>query len=231
VTTFADLLARIHDEVPAIQRLRFVTSYPRDFGDDVLEVIRDHPRICRYVHVPGPDRVGPHAQDDEPRVHRRRVRRVHRPLPALPRPARDRPPAHALGRHHRGLPDRDRRRLRGDRRPARAARYKNCFIFKYSPRPGTVAYDKIPDDVPESVKRERNNHLLAVQARSPAQDRPGAALTVGREFDAVLFEGPQPRPDDLIGQEARLTCDGELVEARHRSWSVRLPLGRDVPDP
>jgi tRNA-2-methylthio-N6-dimethylallyladenosine synthase len=43
VTTFADLLARIHDEVPAIQRLRFVTSYPRDFGDDVLEVIRDHP--------------------------------------------------------------------------------------------------------------------------------------------------------------------------------------------
>jgi len=59
-TTFADLLARIHDEVPALQRLRFVTSYPRDFGDDVLEVIRDHPRICRYLHVPaqsGSDRI------------------------------------------------------------------------------------------------------------------------------------------------------------------------------
>src|SRR5690606_38598419 len=42
------------------QRLRFVTSYPRDFGDDVLEVIRDHPRICRYLHVPaqsGSDRM------------------------------------------------------------------------------------------------------------------------------------------------------------------------------
>ncbi|MFN9968605.1 MAG: radical SAM protein, partial [Phycisphaerae bacterium] len=51
-TTFADLLAQIHEEVPEIQRLRFVTSYPRDFGDDVLEVIRDHPRICRYLHVP-----------------------------------------------------------------------------------------------------------------------------------------------------------------------------------
>ncbi|MFA6046640.1 MAG: radical SAM protein, partial [Phycisphaerales bacterium] len=60
VTTFADLLRRIHDEVPSIQRLRFVTSYPRDFGDDVLEVIRDHPRICRYLHVPaqtGSDRL------------------------------------------------------------------------------------------------------------------------------------------------------------------------------
>ena len=46
----------------------------------------------------------------------------------------------------------------------RRARYKNCFIFKYSPRPGTTAYDKIPDDVPERVKRKRNNDLLAVQA-------------------------------------------------------------------
>ncbi|MEM9084181.1 MAG: MiaB/RimO family radical SAM methylthiotransferase, partial [Planctomycetota bacterium] len=51
-TTFADLLKRIHDEVPSIQRLRFVTSYPRDFGDDVLEVMRDSPRICRYLHCP-----------------------------------------------------------------------------------------------------------------------------------------------------------------------------------
>ncbi|QYU67197.1 radical SAM protein [Leptolyngbya sp. 15MV] len=52
-TTFADLLAMIHEKVPQIRRLRFVTSYPRDFGDDVLEVMRDHPRICRYLHVPG----------------------------------------------------------------------------------------------------------------------------------------------------------------------------------
>ncbi|HNB59448.1 MAG TPA: radical SAM protein, partial [Phycisphaerales bacterium] len=52
VTTFADLLSMIHERVPGIQRLRFVTSYPRDFGDDVLEVIRDSARICRYLHVP-----------------------------------------------------------------------------------------------------------------------------------------------------------------------------------
>src|SRR5262249_52206055 len=59
-TTFADLLARIHDAVPSIQRLRFVTSYPRDFGDDALQAMRDHPRICRYLHVPaqsGSDRI------------------------------------------------------------------------------------------------------------------------------------------------------------------------------
>ena len=52
VTTFARLLARIHDEVPELARIRFLTSYPRDFGDDVLEVMASRPRICRYLHVP-----------------------------------------------------------------------------------------------------------------------------------------------------------------------------------
>ena len=60
MTTFADLLQRIHEEVPAIERLRFVTSYPRDFGDDILEVMAASSRICPYLHVPlqsGSDRM------------------------------------------------------------------------------------------------------------------------------------------------------------------------------
>ena len=44
-------------------------------------------------------------------------------------------------------------------------RAKNNFIFKYSPRPGTQAWDRLPDDVPDTVKRQRNNDLLALQAR------------------------------------------------------------------
>ncbi len=65
------------------------------------------------------------------------------------------------------------------------ARYKNCFIFKYSPRPGTTAFDKLADDVPEAVKRRRNNALLAVQARICDEI---SREQVGREFD-VLVEG------------------------------------------
>ena len=62
----------------------------------------------------------------------------------------------------------------------RRSRYKNCFIFKYSPRPGTVAYDKIPDDVPDDVKRRRNNELLAVQAEISGE--------VGREQVGGVFD-------------------------------------------
>ena len=47
---------------------------------------------------------------------------------------------------------------------ARYCRFKNSFIFKYSPRPGTIAIDRFKDDVPEEIKRRRNQQLLAVQS-------------------------------------------------------------------
>ena len=59
-TTFAELLYEIHEATPDLPRLRFVTSFPRDFSDDALAAMRDCPRICRYLHAPaqhGSDRI------------------------------------------------------------------------------------------------------------------------------------------------------------------------------
>ena len=185
VTTFADLLARIHDEVPAVRRLRFVTSYPRDFGDDVLEVIRDHPRLCRYLHVPaqtGSDRMlsmmnrGYTVAEYDEFIDRCRQ---HLDQPELGRPLM------LSGDIIVGFPTETDADFEATVALIERARYKNCFIFKYSPRPGTVAFDKIPDDIPDRVKRERNNRLLAIQAKiSDAISRE----QIGREFE-VLFEG------------------------------------------
>ncbi|MEE9296958.1 MAG: hypothetical protein V3W34_18595, partial [Phycisphaerae bacterium] len=47
----------------------------------------------------------------------------------------------------------------------RRVRFKNHFIFKYSPRPGTAAMSRLPDDVPAEVKRRRNHELLELQAQ------------------------------------------------------------------
>ena len=44
--------------------------------------------------------------------------------------------------------------------------FKNSFIFKYSPRPGTKADELFPDDMPEEVKKRRNNDLLAIQGKA-----------------------------------------------------------------
>ena len=188
-STFADLLARIHDQVPAIERLRFVTSYPRDFGDDVMEAIRDHPRICRYLHCP--------AQSGSDDVLRRMnrgysaseyVEWADRARHFLHQPEIGRPLTIA-GDIIVGFPgetDADHVRTR---ELITRVRFKNNFIFKYSPRPGTAAYDGLPDDVPERVKRDRCNDLLGLQSEvseSVASEYIGATLP-------VLVEGLSPR--------------------------------------
>jgi len=212
VTTFADLLRRIHDEVPAIRRLRFVTSYPRDFGDDVLEVIRDHPRLCRYLHVP--------AQSGSNRILKAMNRGyeveeyidfVDRACAILDQPETGRPLG-VSGDIIVGFPGETDEDFDATVALVKRARYKNCFIFKYSPRPGTTAFDKLADDVPEAVKRRRNNELLAVQAGvSDSLSRE----QVGRTFD-VLVEGLSRRE-----QKRRRVPAGACSE----NGSVTLTIG------
>ena len=165
VTTFADLLKRIHDEVPAIQRLRFVTSYPRDFGDDVLEVIRDSPRICRYLHVPvqsGSD------------VVLKRMNRGYTVAQYLEFVDRARAICHEpeLGRPLTiagdiivGFCGETEDDFQQTKALLERVRFKNNFIFKYSPRPGTTAFERLEDDVPDPVKKRRCNELMALQQR------------------------------------------------------------------
>jgi tRNA-2-methylthio-N6-dimethylallyladenosine synthase len=68
----------------------------------------------------------------------------------------------------------------------REAGFKNSFIFKYSPRPGTKADDLYADDVPEEVKKRRNNDLLAIQSKVSLLDH---KRLVGSTVE-VLVEGP-----------------------------------------
>src|SRR5438045_9676089 len=64
-------------------------------------------------------------------------------------------------------------------------RVKNSFSFKYSPRPGTVAIERFTDDVPEDVKRRRNNELLAVQQQVTAEEN---RKLIGKTVE-VMVEG------------------------------------------
>lgn len=156
-TSFADLLHRIHEEVPAIRRLRFVTSLPRDFGDDILQVIADSPRICRYLHLP--------VQSGSNRVLAKMNRgyRVEQYKELIDRTKAMIPGVTLATDIIVGFPGETDDDYQMTRELLQYARYKNSFIFKYSPRPGTAAYDRIPDDVPDEVKRHRNNDLLALQ--------------------------------------------------------------------
>jgi tRNA-2-methylthio-N6-dimethylallyladenosine synthase len=67
----------------------------------------------------------------------------------------------------------------------RAVPFKNNFIFKYSPRPGTVAIDRFEDDVPTEVKKLRNNLLLDIQTEV---SRKAHAVWVGRRVKVLIEE-------------------------------------------
>lgn len=159
VTTFADLLRRIHDAVPSIARLRFVTSYPRDFGDDVLSTIAECPRICRYLHVP------PQSGSDRILRLMNRGYSVGEYVEFIDRARSYLPDAGISGDFIVGFPTETDEDFAATVSLLERVRFKNSFIFKYSPRPGTAANGRYPDDVPDEVKRRRNNQLLAVQER------------------------------------------------------------------
>ncbi len=204
VTTFADLLYQLHENAPSVQRLRFVTSYPRDFGDDVLEVMRDCPRLCRYLHVPaqtGSDRMlkkmnrGYTVSEYNEFIDRAR-HYLHQP--EIGRPLM------ISGDIIVGFPTETNEDFDKTVELLERTRYKSCFIFKYSPRPGTVAYDKIPDDVPNAVKRERNNALLAVQSRISDEI---SREQVGNEFD-IMIEGPSQHAIKASGLSTKKANNG-----------------------
>lgn len=179
VTTFADLLRRVHDEVPELPRLRFVTSFPRDFTDDALRAMAGSPRICRYLHIP--------AQSGSNRLLKAMNRgyTVEDYRDLLDRARSLMPDICLSGDMIVGFPGETEADFTTSVDLLRYARYKNCFIFKYSPRPGTAAYDRFDDDVPDEIKRRRNNDLLAVQAEINLANH---RELIGRSVE-VLVEG------------------------------------------
>ncbi len=179
--SFADLLAMV-SAVAGLRRLRFVTSHPNDFGDDVLTAMRDLPTICPYIHVP--------AQSGADAVLKRMGRRYTRvQYDDLIDRARAIVPGVVLaGDFIVGFPGETEADHAASADLIRRSGYKNSFIFKYSPRPGTAAARNFKDDVPADVKRRRNSELLAVQKEVGLTHH---KAYIGQALE-VLAEGPSP---------------------------------------
>ena len=175
----SDLLGQLH-EVAGIERIKFVTNFPRDMSDDLLDAVRDLPKVSRYLHVP--------AQSGCNEVLRRmkRLYTVEYYRDMLDR-CRERVPGVAISSDFIvGFCGETEASFQRTCDLVAAAGFKNSFIFKYSPRPGTKAHQLFADDVPDEVKRRRNNDLLAIQTRvSLADHRRWIGKTV-----TVLVEGP-----------------------------------------
>src|SRR5207247_1068806 len=159
----SDLLARIHD-IAGIVRIKFITNFPRDMSDDLLDAVRELPKVCPYLHVPAQSG----CNDVLKRMKRLYTVEYYRDMLAR---CRERVPGVSISSDFIvGFCGETEESFERTCALVRTAGFKNSFIFKYSPRPGTKGYELFPDDIPEEVKKRRNNDLLAIQNRVSLQD-------------------------------------------------------------
>ncbi|MFW6189780.1 MAG: tRNA (N6-isopentenyl adenosine(37)-C2)-methylthiotransferase MiaB [Planctomycetota bacterium] len=188
-TRLPGLLERLNG-VAGLERIRFVTSHPGDVTDDLLHAVAELSKVCEHLHVPpqsGSDRV----------LERMRRGYTRREYLDMVRRAREVVPELALaGDFIVGFPGETDEDFERTLDLLRRMRFQQAFLFKYSPRPGTRAAEW-PDDVPDEVKRERHQRLLAAQQEVDATRR---RAMVGREVE-VLVEGPSPQdPENFAGR-------------------------------
>jgi tRNA-2-methylthio-N6-dimethylallyladenosine synthase len=198
VERLSDLLARIHD-TPGLERIKFVTNFPKDMSDDLLDAVREMPKVCKYLHVPA------QSGCDDVLKRMKRLYTVGYYREMLHR-CRERAPGAAVSSDFIvGFCGETEASFQKSCDLVREAEFKNSFIFKYSPRPGTKADELFADDVPEEVKKRRNNDLLAIQnAVSIADHRRMVGETVevlveGLSKAALKHDGG-PGPKQLTGR-------------------------------
>ncbi|RUL86475.1 tRNA (N6-isopentenyl adenosine(37)-C2)-methylthiotransferase MiaB [Tautonia sociabilis] len=225
ISRLSDVLLALHD-LDGLLRLKFVTNFPLDMTDDLLQAVRDLPKASRYLHVP--------AQSGCDAVLKR-MKRLYTVTQYDEMMARIRetiPGVAVSSDFIVGFCGETEESFRKTVELVERSRFKNSFIFKYSPRAGTKADERFADDVPEADKKRRNTELLAVQTAISLEDnRPFVGRTV-----EVLVEGPsktagkrnEADPDasssasGVSQMTGRTSCDRIVVFDGHRRQAGHL---------
>ena len=193
VIDFPALLETVAEAAPDM-RIRFTTSHPKDMSDETLRVIACHPNLARHIHLPvqsGSDSVLKAMNRKYTREwYLDRVAAIRRILP-------DAGLTTDMFTGFHGETEED---FAETLSLMREAGFDAAFMFKYSERPGTFASRNLPDNVPEEVKIERLNRMIALQNELSLESN---LRDVGKEFE-VLAEGRSKRSEEqLVGRTSQ----------------------------
>ena len=184
---FPQLLRKVAREVPEM-RIRFTTSHPKDMSDETLHVIAEEPNVCRHIHLPvqsGSDAV-------LARMNRKYTREWYLDrVAAIRRIVPDCGLSTDIFVGYCGETEEDHQLSLS---LMREVGYDSAFMFKYSERPGTYASKHLPDDVPEEVKLQRLNELIALQTQLSAEAN---SRCEGCTYE-VLLEGTSKRSREQL---------------------------------
>jgi len=188
ICSFAELLRHIA-EIPGIGRIRYTTSHPLEFGDDLIAAYADIPQLVSHVHLPvqsGSDNIlaamkRNHTVED----YRRRIRKL----------LTVRPDMHISSDFIIGFPGETDQDFEDTMNLIADIGYDHSYSFIYSKRPGTPAAD-LPDPTPEADKKQRL-HRLKDRIRQQTQRKTEAMLGSRQR---LLVERVSDRlPGHLIG--------------------------------
>jgi len=179
--------------------------------DDLLQAVRDLPKVSPYLHVP--------VQSGSNEVLKRMKRgyTVEQYKEMYERIRATVPKAAVTSDFIVGFCGETEEDFQQSIDIVRWARFKNSYIFKYSERPGTKAADAMKDDIPEDVKRRRNNELLDVQNQICYED----TVALAGETMEVLVEGPS---------KAALRRNPEIAVGDMSSGMITQLVGRTTYD-
>lgn len=190
---FPALLAMVAEAAPDM-RIRFTTSHPKDMSDETIDVIAAHPNICRHIHLP--------VQSGSDSVLKAMNRKYTREW-YLGRIAaiRSRIPDCGISSDlFTGFHDETEEDFEQTLSLMREVGFDSSFMFKYSERPGTLASRTMPDNVPEEVKIERLNRMIALQNELSLASN---LRDVGHTFE-VLVEGVSKRSkEQMVGRSSQ----------------------------
>lgn len=184
---FPELMRRVAAISPLL-RVRFATSHPKDMSDELLEVIAATPNICRAIHLPA--QSGSTAMLE--RMNRKYTREWY--LGRVEAIRRIIPDCAITTDIIAGFSSESEEEHKATLSLMREVGYDFAYMFKYSERPGTVASERLPDNIDEKIKTERLTEIINLQNRLSAERN---AEDVGKEFE-VLVEGVSKRSDEQM---------------------------------
>ncbi len=183
--SFAELLREV-DKVEGIERIRFMTSHPKDLSDELIAAMRDCKKVCHHLHLPlqsGSDRIL--------KIMNRHYDKEHY-LSIVDKLRREIPDIAITTDIIVGFPGETEEDFQETMDVVRKARYDSAFTFIYSKRTGTPAA-AMEDQIPADVVKDRFNRLLALVQEIAAEQ---SKLLEGKTLPVLA--------EDVNAQDANL---------------------------
>ncbi|MDD5495939.1 MAG: tRNA (N6-isopentenyl adenosine(37)-C2)-methylthiotransferase MiaB [Candidatus Omnitrophica bacterium] len=223
---FARLLEEI-DKIKGIERIRFMTSHPKDASMELFKAIRDLEKVCEHLHLPmqsGSDRILKMMNRNYTANKYLKLAEDYRKFV---------PEGSITTDIIVGFPSESRKDFEDTLRIMKRVKFDSAFMFKYSPRPPAKSA-RLKDDVPQDEKEERLEALLRLQCDiSLEKNEP-----IKGKILEILVDGSNEKfPKDVTGRtrtnkvtvfEADRSLIGKLVNVRIASITPHALKGRIV---